>query len=607
METSPNVSKHGKGVNQSECPIPGEAGLVDAFCNNDPNANWGTEPNFNLNLNLTSSSNPRPPIETSKVHGGTKKDEGNKGGGKSGVKVAVNTETGKWSSTVKTSLMSPGEKDDPSRQKSKIPALSRSPTAEKSVNSRGEQKLKSPNPKHTPTLSPKTHAHNNMAGSPKPHQQEQTTIASSPTTAERLKTHRAESVLNPKQHIAQTNEMTTKSLNKVTRQRIQSNRKEDGGRESSLKTQSPQTLHVPVNPNIHSQKRDTNITSPKPANRTPTLAGKTHKLDPANTSVKSNEQVSRDSRAHNSETSSVGPKLQNQRAEAALLSTKTPQQSSLSPKPSTQRKVTGTRNSNTSDSKENLDNKVSSAGSASKTSSKSSSSSKAMTVTRDSLDSQCETHSKASPYSKTTTGSGDSLDSKSGSASKITWVSKDSLDSKTGTNSKASSDSKSGMGSKNDPKTQTPSASFNLKCSPSNEPGSEYNFSSSSDVLSSSKPSPAQMTSKHALVGSGFNIDHVASVLPSSSGCNDNNLTSSIAKSSPEPRAEPDSFKSGPVWSSSKSALAHLSSSLALSPTPSSASRSPGPGKSLGSVPSGPSREALRSPGSAPGNYVHAV
>lgn len=599
METSPNISKGGKDVNQSECQIPGEEELDDALCNKDPNANWGTEPNFNLNLNLTSSRNPCPVTETSKRHGGTKKDEGNKGSGKSAVKVAVIKETGKWATTVKTTLMSQGEKDDPSRQKSKIPALSRSPTAERPVNSRGEQRLKSPNPKHTPTLSPKTHTHSSMAASPKPNRLGQTTTASSLTTAEGLKTQRAEpaSILNRK---PQTNDMTAKSINKVMSQKIQSGRKEDGGRESILKTQSPQTRHAPVNPNVHSQKGDTKITSPKPTNQTPTLTGKTLKPDLGSTTVKSNEQASRDTGTHNSAMSSISPKLQNQRVEKALLSTKTLQQSSLSPNSSTQRKVTGTRSSDRLDTKENLGSNDSSSGCLLKTSSKSSTNSKATTVTTDSLDSQSGNHLKVSPHSNTTSGSKDSLDSKSGSTSKTSLGSKDSLDSKTGSNSKASSDSKTGMGSrdsldsktttenkgnksgldsktamvsksglgsKDDPsKTQSPSASFNPRCIPNIKLVSESNFSSGSDVLSNSKPGLVQLTSTPALVATGPKKNHDVSVFSTSSGHNDNNLTGS---------------------------------------TPGSASRSPGPGKSLGSIPSGPSREVLKSPGSAPGNYLY--
>ncbi|XP_037615021.1 cell wall protein RBR3 isoform X1 [Sebastes umbrosus] len=598
METSPNISKSKKAVVQSEGPIPEEAGLAHALINTDPNANYGAEPNFNLNLTLTSPTNPRPAAETSKLHGGNKKDDGNKGGG---AKGAVATETGKLASTLASPVMSPGEGDDPPRQKSKIPA--RSPTTE------APQRLKSPNPKRTPTL---------MAASPKPYQVEQTTIASSPRTTERLKTEvqRTEpaSVTNPKPLL--TTGPTTKTTNKIT----VTPKMQTQGKEVSLETESPKTL--PVSLNVHNQKGDSN--SPKLANQTPTMTTKTPKLDP--------ESTTHDSRSHSSETPPVGPKSQNQRAEMALLSAKTPRSSSLSPKPSTQGKASGIRTRDASGSKENLDCKDSSVGSGSKTSSKSSSNSK---VT-DSLNPKTGSNSKASPNSKTAMGSKDSLDSKSGSASKTSWGSKDSLDSKTGSNSKASPSCRSGMGSKDsldsktateinasktspDSKTVVGSKSGmgskdnldlkTLKTSSSFKMGSELNLSSNSGVLSSSKPGPTRSTSKPSLAASGSKMDLVVSPLSSRtglSGSKDNSLkaASSSAELSPDPKAGSYSSKPGPVRSSSKSALADLSQSLTLSPRPSPASRSPGsgPGKTLGSSPSGPNREVLKSPGSAPGS-----
>lgn len=595
METSPNVSKRGKDAVQSECQIPGEAELAEPLGNIDPNANRGVEPNFNLNLNLTSQSNPRL-----RLHGGNKKDDGNKLGGRPGAKGAVTMETGKSASTLTTTVMSPGERDDPSRQKSKIPALSRSPTAEASVNSRGEQRLKSPNPKNTPTL---------MMASPKPHRVEQTTIASSPRTTERVKTQilssESASVLNPKPHIAVTTELTTKTTSKITMSlKMQTNTKEDG-------TQSPQTLQLPLSPKVHNQRGDLNIISPKLVNRTPTINLKTPKSEPAS----KNEQTRQDSRTHSSEMPSVGPKSQNQWAESALLSTKTKQPSSLSPKPSTQRKA---RTSNMTESKENLESKDLSIGSGSK----SSSNSKATTASKDSLDAKTASNSKASPNSKTLgMGSRDSLDSKSGSVSKTSLGSKDSLDSKTGLNSKASPNSKSRMGSRDslDSKTGMGSKSGtgskdeldpkNLKISPSCKNGSELILSSNSD-LSGSKPGQIRSTSKPSLVASGSKIDLVTSVSQSSSrtglsGSKDDHLKTAgtSAKLSPDPKAGSDSSKPGPVRSSSKSALADLSTSLTLSPRPGSASRSPGsgPGKGLGY---GPSKEVQRSPGSAPGNLL---
>ncbi|KAK9525063.1 hypothetical protein VZT92_017406 [Zoarces viviparus] len=488
METSPNISKSGKDDVQSEGPIPEEEEqLANALGNSDPNANWGAEPNFNLNLILTLPRNPHPTTETSKPHGGNKKDDWNKGGG---AKGAVATETGNR-----------GAGEQQKRAKAEIP--------------------------------------------------------------------------------------------------------------------KPQTY-------FYTRPQDTRQHGCK--SKTSQRGRNNHRWRPQN----------------DRKSQTAKP---NQRTEMALLSTKTPQTSSLSPKPPTERKASGTRNRNASGSKENLDGKDSSAGSGSKTSSKSSSNSKAM----DSLDSKKGSDFKASPNSKTAMGSKDSLDSKSGSASKTSWGSKDSLDSKTRSNSKASPNwksglgsgdsldsktaieikpsktspdfktvvgSKSGMGSKNnlDPKTLSPSDSknsFNLKTSPRFKPPSELNLSSNSGVLSSSKPCS---TSKPSLLASGSNMDLVGSVSPSSprtglSGSKDNNIkaASSSAKLSPDPKATgSDSSQPGPVRSSSKSTLADLSPSLTLSPQPSPASRSPGsgPGKTLGSSPAGPHREVVRSPGSAPGSGV---
>ncbi|KAF3698070.1 G protein-regulated inducer of neurite outgrowth 3 [Channa argus] len=557
----------------------------------------------NVNLNLTSTSNPHKLTQTSKLPEGPKK-----GDGKPGVK---------GTNPVKT-LMSSGEKDDPSQQKSKIQALSRSPIAETPMNSQGEQRLKSTKLRHTPALSPKTHTQSNIAVSPKPHWVEQTTITSSPKTTERVKTQipRTESATatNPKPNSAQTNE-TTKSTNKsTTNLKMQSKRKGDGGRDMSLEKQSPQTLHLPVKPKIQVQQEDANIT----------LAAKTTKPVSANTAMRSNEPVSHDSSLQDFD---IGLKWQNQGLKTALLSAKSLQQSSLSPKPS-EKQNKATRSA----SRENLHSKDLNAGFGSKTSFKSSSNSKAMTVNKDSLDSQSGTDSKACPGSKTTIGSRDSLDSKSSSASKTSLGSKDSLDSKTSSNSTARTDSKHGMGSKDslnsktaakikadktrlDSKTlvvyksstskdnldhKSPLASFNLL------PGS--NLGLTSDVLSNSKCSPTHSTSKPALIGSGSNVEPVGlSSRTGLSGSNDNILkaTGSSAKPSPDPR-EPDSYKSGPVQSSSKSSLADLSSSLELSSRPSSASKSPGSGpvKSLRCSLSGSSSEGLRSPGSAPGPCV---
>ncbi|XP_054457924.1 mucin-2 [Anoplopoma fimbria] len=580
METSPKISKCVKDVVQSESPIPEEVELVNALGNADPNANWGVEPNFNLNLTLTSPSNPRPTAETSRSHGGNRKDDGNKGGGAKGA-----------ASTLTTPVTSPGERDDPWRQKSQIRAGSRSPTTESSVNSR----LKSPNPKSTSTLGPKTHSI--TAVSPKPHRVEPTTIGGGPRTTDRVKplvqiTEPA-SVSNPKSHNAPT---TIKTTNKIT----VGPKMQTCVKEVSLGTQPPKTLHLPVSLNVHNPKGDP--ISPKIANRTPTMSIKTPKQDPGSTRP--------DSKTPSSETPTVGLKSPNQRSETGLLSAKTPQTRSISPKPSMQRKASGTRNRNASGSKENLDGKDSSVGSGSKTSSNS--------KTTNSLDVKTVSDSKASLNSKTPMGSKDSLDSKSGSASKTSLGSKDSLDSKTGSNSKASPNGKSGSGS-GDSKTTTDIKAS--KTSPDSETvadsksgrGSKDNLDPKTQSPLDSKYSfnlKTSPTSKPSLLASGSNTDLVGSVSPLSpqtslSGSKDKNLksASSTAKLSPDPKGS-GSSKPGTVRSSSKTALADLSPSMTLSPRSSPASRSPGsgPGKTLG--PAGPHREVLRSPGSAPGSGV---
>ncbi|XP_068443916.1 uncharacterized protein gprin3a isoform X2 [Clinocottus analis] len=579
-----------------EGPIPEEAELANDLGNADPNANWGVEPNFNLNLTLTAPSNPRPAADTSKPHGAKNKDDGNKGGGAKGASVPT------------TPVTSPGESNDPWRLKSKIPTVSLSPTTEAPVNSRGEQWLKSPSPKLTSTLGTKTHG--NATASPKPRRVEQTTAAG---PGVKPQVQEPAGVSNPKPHGAPTPGPTTKTTNKMAVcPKVPTHRKDVG-----LDTESPKTLHLPVSLNVHNPKGDARVISPKLANRTSTTSTKTPKQDPGSTR--------QDSRTPSSDTA---PKSPNQRAEAALLSAKTPRTSSLSPKPSTQRTASATRTRNASGSKEKLNSKDSSAASGSKTSSKSSSSSKAV----DSLDSKNGSAFKVGSNSKTPMGSKDSLDSKGGSGSKTSWGSKDSLDSKTGSNSKAGCNwksglgsgdsldsktdneikpsksspdfktvvgSKSGMGSKDnlDPKTQSP---LDSKYSLSLKPPSELNLGSNSGFLSSSKPS---------LLDSGSNKDIVGSVSPSSprtglSGSKVNHLKAagSSAKLSPEPKGS-DSTKPGPIRSNSKSALANSSPSLTLSHRPGPAGRSPGSGtgKPLGSSPAGPHREVARSPSSAPG------
>ncbi|KAL3051002.1 hypothetical protein OYC64_001305 [Pagothenia borchgrevinki] len=500
---------------QSEDLIQEGAGLADALGNTDPNANLGAEPNFNLNLTLTSQSNPRP---------------SKKGG------VA---------------------KDDSSRHQSKIPALCLTPTA--------EQLLKSPNPKCTSTLNPKTHS--NIALSPKPNRSEQSTIATSERTTEKVKSQflqGSDPVSNHKSHVS----LTTKTTNKVT---------------GSLKmptqdTQLPKMLQLPITPDFHNQKEDSN--SPKLANQTP-ISTKAQKQDPAR----------QESRTHSSEM----PKSPNQKAEMVLLSAKNPQPSSVSPKPSTQRNSSGTRSRNTSGSKEKPEGKDSSVGSRSKTS------------------------TNASPDPKTATGSKESLESKSRSASKISFGSKDSLDSKTGINSKASPFCKSGTGSRDslDFKTATEikvsknSPDYNRDVGLKSGMGSKDNLDlkhpSNSQASSRLKPGPTRSTSKPSLVAFGSKTDLVESAthLSSRTGSKDLKLNeaSSSAKTTLDPKAGLDYSNSGPVRSSSKLALADLSPSSSLPPRPSPGNRSPayGSGKTLGSSPTGPTREVLKSPDSAQG------
>ncbi|XP_063325743.1 serine-rich adhesin for platelets-like [Pelmatolapia mariae] len=607
METSKNLLKRQRDIIQSEGPVTREDGLEDNLCNIDANTQLELEPNFNLNLNLTSPSNPRPFIESSKLHGGQKKDNVTKGGEKPGVKVAVSMSA----SILTPTVTSPGERDDPSRQKSKIPALSRSPTAKPTVRCRDEQLLKSPNIKHAPGLSTKMHT------SLKPQQMEQTTMASSPKSTESIKIQS----LNSTKSL--TAGLTTKTTNKITvNLSMQSNQKEDGGK--VIKTPSPQTLHLPVSPQIPNQKAEAKAISSKLANQIPTVEVN---QNPAGITSKSNPKTGHDSRTHSSEISSTATKSPSQRGESVLLSNKSPLLTSVSPKPSTQKKATGTVNSNTTQPKENLESKDSSAGFGCKTNSKFSSNSKGTTVSKDSLVSKTGTDSKASHNSKAQMGSRNSLDSKSGSASKTSSDSRDSLDlkndftrdstdsrnmsdikpNKTTQESKTAGASRISIRSKDgqDPKS-LPDSKINLQTSPTAKCGT----ASSSDASSNYKAEPTRSTSISTLTTSSSKIDLVRSVSPSSirtslSGSKDGNLKTSASstKQGTDPKAGSNISKSGPVHSTSKLALRDLPSSLTLSPRPGSASRSPGScaGKTLDSNPLGPHRDAQISPGSAPG------
>lgn len=308
METSSNVSKHGKDLDQPQHLIPEEAEFTE------PSSNWAAEPNFNLSL--ASPRNPRQAAETFKLHGANKNSSGARGGGKPGGKGTVTAKTGRSASTLATAVMSQGERENPS--------LSRS-SEEASLNSRGEQRLKSPNSKSTPTLvhtNSKTTAVPKLQPPPPP-----PPTAGCPRTTNREKTQvlGLESALRPKPAGA-----TGRSPH------LQTNRKNDGGKAKSQNSPSPKTLHPPVSPRVQNQGPDS-----KPANRSPAVAAKSRQRDPGSTDP--NEKAGHDVRTLGSEAPPVGPRLQ--RAEKTLLSTprtlRTPQPSSLSPKPSTHRKTSG--------------------------------------------------------------------------------------------------------------------------------------------------------------------------------------------------------------------------------------------------------------------------
>lgn len=178
----------------------------------DPNANWGPEPNFNLNLNVPSLRSETPKL----LRGGQRKDNVNKAAGKPGAQSLLPPDAS----------TSPGDRDDPSRQRSRIPAL---------ANNRTEQKLKSPNPKRSSALSPKTQS--DVAMSPKPDQTKQTS-----------RHQTSESNLKP----PRTPEPTTKTTNRTTHHR------EDGDKAMNLETKSPKMLHLPV-------------TVQEPTNQSPTI------------------------------------------------------------------------------------------------------------------------------------------------------------------------------------------------------------------------------------------------------------------------------------------------------------------------------------------------
>ncbi|XP_030018281.1 uncharacterized protein LOC115438658 isoform X2 [Sphaeramia orbicularis] len=589
METSPNVSKRKKDVLQSDSTITGEAGTLPfALSNPERNAYWGTEPNFNLNLNLMSPSNPRSLLEATKQHGGSRKD-GNKKSGKSGVKGAA--ETSKFTDICATPGLSSGEKEDPPQQRSRIPGLSHSLT----VNTKGEQRLKSPNPKHTSTLSPKMQSHNMMAG-PKPQQLDQTTIDSSSKTTEQIKiqTQKTESTINHSviPRIVLKTESTSKTATEIPESsseslKVQTNNKNNSGN-VVIDESSQQILHHSGSSKVH--RGDANVKTPRLANRATTTANpKISKADPESTARKSNEQTSHESRTPLSDLlkSSEDSKLHCQ-SEMSFLNTRTTQQGSLSPNPSTQKKATTARNTNTnaSGSKDSLDSNKISTGSQSKTSSKCSSNLKTPT-SKDSLLSEASLEGKTSPSTKAEMGSQDSLESKSRSDSKTSWGSKDNLDSKSGSNPKPSCRSKSGTGSRDTIASKTVSE---VKGNSASKTSFDYkmvvvfksHLESKNDLYPKSQIPLAPKCSSSLKISSRCNTGSKDSLLDSGSKNSNLKTSGSNTKSNPGSNASSDTSNAGPVQSSSTS-LSEAS--------PRTGSPTRGVGK----------WEHQRTPGSAPG------
>lgn len=332
MDTSLHLCHRGNDGVQSEDLIPAEAELEE------PNADWSLEPVFNLNLSLSSPRSPIQASETPKPQGANKSDNGTKGAGNPGAKGAVTTET----RTLGTPVSSPGERTDPLWQKSKIPALSHS--AEGTMKSRGEQRVKSLNPKRAPTLGPTTGTFSSAVPSPKP---QPAALSSTIRTTRRDKTqlHRTESGSFSEPQTAPTTGLTT-----TTNKSLKTNKTSDGGKEGGRDSRLPKTSQPALNPRDQDQKE-----SSKLANHVPTISTKSQQADPA--SFRSNERTGPGSRTHSSETPHLGSHFKNQRAETTNLSSKNPQLSSLSPRSSRDTNTSGSVDGNGSGSKKNPDNR----------------------------------------------------------------------------------------------------------------------------------------------------------------------------------------------------------------------------------------------------------
>lgn len=343
MELLPNGSKHVKDAIQS-----GDLGYADSQGKRESNANLPFNPTVNLNLNPVSSLHPHQTMDSSVLDQQNQNYLEAKPEGKAVAKVAV------------TTVVSPVERDNVYQQKSKIPALACSLMSEDQLNRRGVQRLKSPNLKHTPTLSPKALLNIKMAEHP-----------SNLTVIEKEKSEvrkESASVSIPNPHTINTREETTKTGNKF------------------LKLNTSQKGEGEISQNTHS----------------------------LTTSVR--QKIKEDSKLAN-QTAALKTNIENESDGTVLLGTK----NYKSPKTSTERKNTGTTTRNASRSKENINSKESTSASSSKPQSKdnldskSGSASKTSMGSKDSLDLKTGTSSN----SKAGKGSRDSLSKTAVDSSKL--------------------------------------------------------------------------------------------------------------------------------------------------------------------------------------------
>lgn len=349
MEFLPNGSKH---VIQS-----GDSGYADSKGKGESNANLAVKPTVNLNLNPVSSFNLQQTMDSSVLDEQNQNYLEAKPEGRSVAKVAVTNETGK-SGLLGTPVVSPIERDNVFQQKSKIPSLACSLMSEDQLNRRGVQRLKSPNLKHTPTMSPKALPNSKMAENPS-----HFTVKDK----EKSEVHRdSASVSIPNPHAIKTTEETTRTGNKI----LKLNTSQKGEGEMSQNTNSS----------------------------TPSVRQK----------VKEDSKL-----AHQTLKTSI----ENERDGKVLLSTK----NSKSPKTSTERKTASTTNKSASRSKENINSKESSTASGSKPQSKDNLDSKSGSVSKTSMGSKDSLDLKpgASSNSKSGKGSRDGLSKTAVDSSKL--------------------------------------------------------------------------------------------------------------------------------------------------------------------------------------------